>query len=193
MVARCGREVIEPTLKALSDAGSPYKGVLYAGIILTDEGPKVLEFNCRFGDPETQVVLPMLTIDMVDLMLLSATGKLGEMMTTLNLDKHDWKRISRTGSCATVILASQGYPGSYAKGKLITNIPSEREDLVTFHAGTKWENNQVVTSGGRVLAVTALADELKDSLESAYKAADEILFDGKYFRRDIGWRALEAE
>ncbi len=193
LVKLCGQTIIEPTLKALRDAGTPYKGLLYAGLILTEDGPKVLEFNCRFGDPETQVVLPLLSVDLVDLMLLSITGKLGELMANLNIEPHEWQRISRTGFASTVILASQGYPQSYPKGKNITGIPSETEDLITFHAGTKWETSDLVTSGGRVLAVTGIGEDLKTSLYRSYEACEQIQFEGKYFRKDIGWRALAED
>ncbi|MCB2200543.1 phosphoribosylamine--glycine ligase [bacterium] len=192
LLERCGNEIIAPTLQALRENGTPYKGVLYAGLILTDDGPKVLEYNCRFGDPETQVVLPLLSVDLVDLMLMSAAGKIGSMQQQLNLTPSNWKRISRTGYAATVVLASKGYPGPYAKGQEITNLPKERDDLVVFHAGTKWEDGRLLTSGGRVLNVTAIGGTLNKALETAYEAADQIQFEGKFMRRDIGWRALNG-
>jgi len=190
MVERCGREIIEPTLRAMREAGTPYKGLLYAGLMICEDGPRVLEFNCRFGDPETQAVLPLLAVDLVDLMLAVATGKLGVMMDAIKLDSNDWKRISRTGFSTSIILASEGYPGSYQKGKEITGIPSEREDLIVFHAGTKWDSGSLLTSGGRVLAVNGLGNTLKDALNKSYEAANSVEFEGKYLRRDIGWRVV---
>jgi len=191
LLEKCAKEIIEPTLKAMRDAGSPYLGVLYAGVMLTESGPKVLEFNCRFGDPETQVILPLLSVDLVDLMLMAAAGKLGEMQEKLNLRPTDWQRLCRRGSAVTVVLASEGYPGPYAKGQEITNLPSERDDLVVFHAGTRWQDGRLLTNGGRVLNVTAVGDTLQAALTTAYAAADQISFAGKTMRRDIGWRALQ--
>lgn len=192
MLERCSREIIEPTLRALKDAGTPYKGVLYAGVILTQDGPKVLEFNCRFGDPETQVVLPMLSVDLVDLMLVSVTGKIGQMQEQVGLRATDWRKLSRSGYAASVVLASNGYPGPYAKGLEITNLPKERDDLVIFHAGTKWQDSRLLTSGGRVLNVTGMGDTLQGALKVAYDAAAQIEYAGKIYRTDIGWRALQG-
>ncbi|HEB83644.1 MAG TPA: phosphoribosylamine--glycine ligase [Bacteroidetes bacterium] len=189
LLRRCAREIIEPALAALREAGTPYRGVLYVGLMLTEEGPKVLEFNCRFGDPETQAVLPLLGVDLVDLMLIAATGKLGEMLGSLSFDPIDWRRLSREGSAATVVLASEGYPGPYEKGREITGLPPEREDLVVFHAGTTWRDGRLYTSGGRVLAVTGLGKDLRAALANSYAAVEVIQFEGKTFRRDIGWRA----
>ncbi len=185
--------VIEPVLKAMRDAGTPYVGALYAGVMITKDGPKVLEFNCRFGDPETESVLPMLGVDLVDLMLLSATGKMGMFMEQTGLKPWDWKRISRKGFAANVILASAGYPGPYEKGKEITGLPGETDDLVVFHAGTKMDNGRLLTSGGRVLAVNGWDMTLEGALKKAYDAADSIQFEGKYMRRDIGWRELKKD
>jgi phosphoribosylamine---glycine ligase len=190
LMEMCANEVIAPTLNALKDAGTPYKGILYAGIMITDDGPKVLEFNCRFGDPETQVVLPMLSVDLVDLMLLSTNGKMGSMLDHMGLKSTDWRRISKPGVAATVVMAANGYPGKYNKGQIITNIPKESDNLVVFHAGTAWDSGKLLTSGGRVLAVTGMGLTLPEALNHAYVAANDIQFDGKYYRNDIGWRAL---
>ncbi|MBD3165068.1 phosphoribosylamine--glycine ligase [bacterium] len=193
LVQRCAKEVFEPVLRHMRENGTPYRGVLYAGMMLTGDGPKVLEFNCRFGDPETQAVLPMVSVDLVDLMLVSVVGKLGEMMGQLNLSSTDWERISRTGAAASVVLAAEGYPSGYKKGYPITNIPQDTDSTMLFHAGTDWKNDRLVTAGGRVLATTARAGNLKDALEAAYRMADEIQFENKYMRRDIGLHALKKD
>ncbi len=185
-VKLCSETIIAPILRELKADGTPYKGVLYAGIMLTEDGPKVLEYNVRFGDPETQVVLPLLKVDLVDLMLLSVGEKLGQFMQQFNLHSEDWQSVTETKHCATVVLASQGYPGAYDKGKAISGLPKEQDDLVVFHAGTIAGDGGVVTSGGRVLNVTALGESLEDALGKAYAAADQIQFDGKMLRRDIG-------
>jgi len=193
MMEHCAKTIIEPTLKTMKENGTPYKGVLYAGLMMTEDGPKVLEFNCRFGDPETEVVLPLLNVDLVDLMLVSATGKVGMMLESLGLKPTDWQRICRPGSASTVVLAADGYPESYEKGKMILNLPKDRDNLVTFHAGTTLKDGQMLTSGGRVLTVTGLGDNLREALKMSYQAAESIQFEGKYFRKDIGWRALEKK
>lgn len=190
LVQQAANEIIEPALKVMRESGMPYKGLLYVGLMLTAEGPKVLEFNCRFGDPETQAVLPLLSVDLVDLMLVSVTGKLGEMSNALGLQPTQWQRLSKTGSSATVVLAAEGYPGSYPKGMEISGLPEDREDLVVFHAGTRWEEEKLVSSGGRVLAVTGLDNSLQGALGKVYQAADAIRFDNKYYRKDIGHRAM---
>ena len=186
LVKLCSDTIIAPILTELKADGTPYKGVLYAGIMLTDDGPKVLEYNVRFGDPETQVILPLLNVDLVDLMLLSASEKLGGFLKQIGLESHDWRRIHSAQHCATVVLASQGYPGSYEKGKQISGLPNESENLVVFHAGTKLVDGGVATNGGRVLNVTGLGDSQESALLRAYSAADEIQFEGKIMRRDIG-------
>ncbi|MBS1262513.1 MAG: Phosphoribosylamine--glycine ligase [Calditrichaeota bacterium] len=186
LVQYCSEHIIAPVLREMSADGTPYRGVLYAGLMLTDDGPKVLEFNVRYGDPEIQAVVPLLKVDLVDLMLLAINGKLGEFNDQVGLNSHEWRRISSDAHAACVVLASSGYPGSYNKGKEITDVPEEREDLVVFHAGTKHADGKLVTSGGRVLNVTATGASMKHALETAYAAADGIQFDGKTFRRDIG-------
>ncbi len=190
LMKQVGEKVIAPTLKAMKDRGTPYSGVLYAGLILVDDGIKVLEYNCRFGDPETQAIMPLLSVDIVDLMLVSAGGKLGDMMAALNLKSHEWQRLSRTGACATIVMASGGYPGSYEKGKLISGLPNEDDLLVCFHAGTKDDGPNLLSSGGRVLAVSALGGDLKMAMNRAYEAVDNISFEGAFYRKDIGWQVL---
>ncbi|MFH0881831.1 MAG: phosphoribosylamine--glycine ligase, partial [bacterium] len=190
MIERCGRDIFEATLEAMKENGTPYRGVLYVGLMITSDGPKVLEYNVRFGDPESQAVLPMLSVDLVDLMLAGSMGKLTGMLEHLGLKPTEWKRISRAGSAATVVLASAGYPGKYETGKRIIGLPGDREDLVVFHAGTKRVKGELVTSGGRVLSVTGMAETLKGALDKTYAACDKIQFEGRIFRRDIGWKAM---
>jgi len=173
--------LIRPTVKAMAAEGRPYRGVLYGGLILTADGPKVLEYNCRFGDPETQVVLPRLESDLVDLLLATVEGKLGQAQA-------EW----RTDACVCVVLASGGYPGPYEKGKPIRGLEkaSGMERVEIFHAGTARQDGQVVTAGGRVLGVTALGDGFEQAITRAYEAVGAIQFEGMHYRRDIARRAL---
>lgn len=174
------RQVLEtvllPTLRGMAAGGAPYRGVLYAGLMLTAEGPKVLEFNCRFGDPETQVVLPRLASDLLPLLLACAAGRLDEVDVAWAAD-----------ACVTVVLCSEGYPGSYPKGREITGVEeaSRETGVVVFHAGTRREGERLVTAGGRVLDVTALGPDLATARDRAYAAASRIRFEGVQYRRDI--------
>lgn len=176
--------VIEPVLQSMASEGRRYKGCLYAGLMITDEGPKVVEFNCRFGDPEAQVVLPLMDGDPMEMLLCAATGGIGNLRYS-----------AQSKSAACVVLASGGYPGSYPKGKVITGLKeaSEVSESLIFHAGTSTDGNSVFTNGGRVLGVTAIGSTLQDALLRAYQAADIIKFEGKHYRRDIGHRALHRE
>lgn len=173
--------LMQKTVEALISEGIDYRGVLYGGFMLTPTGPRVLEFNARFGDPETQVVLPLLETDLVDVMLASSRGELN----TLDLSwRGDW--------AVSVVLASAGYPGDYEKGKVITGVEAAEalEGVTVFHAGTKRSFDGVLTTnGGRVLNVTALGSTFEEARELAYRAVDLIEFEGKQFRRDIGERA----
>ncbi len=173
--------LIRPTVRAMAAEGVPYKGVLYGGLMLTDDGPKVLEYNCRFGDPETQVVLPRLDSDLVDLLLGTVEGRLDSVSAT-------W----RTDACVCVVVASGGYPGSYEKGKPITGLDEATalEGVEVFHAGTGRRNGEFVTNGGRVLGVTALGEDLRAAVDRAYQAVGLIHFDQMHFRRDIARRAF---
>jgi phosphoribosylamine--glycine ligase len=182
LVDRVKREILEPTLGALREAGRPFRGLLYAGLMVTATGPKVVEFNARFGDPETQAVLPLLTSSLLEPMLAIARGE------TLGQANLEW----RPGYALTTVLAAGGYPGPVEKGHEIS-IPSwveEAEDLLVFHAGTRRTNGKLVTDGGRVLAVTALAPTIEAAAERSRAAAEAITFEGKQFRRDIGWREI---
>ena len=180
VAAECIEKIFLPTLAAMRAEGCPFKGCLYFGLMLTPDGPKVIEYNCRFGDPETQVVLPLLKTDLLTVMQAVENETLGE----LTVEWHG-------GSAACVILASGGYHGSCEKGKEIT-IPQDLP-VTVYHAGDKLaEDGKLVTSGGRVLGVTAVGGTLHDALKEAYAAAERIGFEGKYMRHDIGQRALRA-
>lgn len=176
-------EIIKPTLEAMAKEGATYKGLLYAGIIITKSGPQVIEFNCRFGDPETQVVLPLVECDWYDVFSACVNGTLSSVKWTI-----------RDGSCVTVVLASGGYPGKYKKGKVIKHIEDaewSKPNVDVYHAGTaKNKNDQFITNGGRVLAVSALESTLEEAIGTAYENAAIIEFDGKMFRRDIGVKGL---
>ncbi|HPN55314.1 MAG TPA: phosphoribosylamine--glycine ligase [Candidatus Omnitrophota bacterium] len=175
------RYIIAPTIRGMAQEGCSFQGILYAGLMITPDGPKVLEYNVRFGDPEAQVVIPRLKTDLLDVLLAASDGQLNDMV--LHWDAR---------SCVCVVMSSGGYPGVYEKGKTIGGLDrlAAREDLWVFHSGTKKETGQVVTSGGRVLGVTALGDNIETAVQRAYQAVEEISFDRCFFRRDIGARAL---
>ena len=174
-------QVFERTLNELKKRNIVFRGVLYAGLMIDESVPKVLEFNCRFGDPETQVVLPRLSCDLSPALAACSRGELVE-------DMISW----RTEPCVCVVMASGGYPGPYEKGKPIAGLKAagELDDVVVFHAGTKQQNGQAITSGGRVLGVTALGPDLKQAVGRAYAAASQISFDGAHYRTDIAHRAF---
>ena len=177
----CMDAIFLPTLAAMRKEGCPFKGCLYFGLMLTPDGPKVIEYNCRFGDPETQVVLPLLETDLLTVMQAVENETLAELHV-------EWSE----GAAACVILASGGYPGHYEKGKPITFPASTPENVTVYHAGDKLQGGKLVTSGGRVLGISATAPTLQTALADAYEAAETITFDGKFMRRDIGRRALAA-
>lgn len=168
------RTVLEPTIAGLAAQGTPYVGVLYAGLMLTPDGAKTLEFNCRFGDPETQVILPLLETDLPRVLMACVDGTLD----TLEIEWSD-------EACATVVLASPGYPASYPKGLPISGV-DKVQDAIVFHAGTARENGQLVTNGGRVLAVSALGADMDAALQNAYRELKRISFEGAHYRTDIG-------
>ena len=178
--------ILKPTVQALKSEGIEYRGVLYAGLMLTDNGIKVLEYNCRFGDPETQVVLPRLQSDLLPL-LLACAGVPEYALPDLPCEWTD-----EAGVC--VVLASEGYPGSYRKGDAIHGLREAQTDgALVFHAGTTQSDTEIVTSGGRVLAVTALGRDFHAARDNCYRAVEQIHFEGAYFRRDIGWRCLPPQ
>jgi phosphoribosylamine--glycine ligase len=173
------RSMLIPVARELASRGTPYRGVLYAGLILTRDGPMVLEFNCRFGDPEAQAVLPLFDGDFGELLQACAEGQLARAETR-------W----RQAACVCVVLASHGYPGAYEKGLPIAGLDkaSQQPGTVVFHAGTSERDGHIVTAGGRVLGVTAWAGTLRQARERAYRAVEIVRFDGVHFRRDIGMR-----
>jgi len=181
MMRRVEEEILIPTIRGMREDGNPYRGVLYVGLMVTKNGPKVLEFNCRFGDPETQAVLPVYDGKLLEVMEAAAEGQLPDLppVTVPN----------RSAVC--VVLTAGGYPGAYEKGKAIRGLDRiEGDDLLVFHAGTAIRDGQIVTSGGRVLNVVGLGDSLQQGVERAYRAAEAISFEGMYYRKDIANRAL---
>lgn len=176
---RCMDEIFLPTINAMNAEGRPFKGCLYFGLMITENGPKVIEYNCRFGDPETQVVLPLLDSDLFTIMQAVADETLTDCEVKFS-----------NGSACCVVMASNGYPKKYETGKEMT-IP-ENIDATVFVAGAKLEDNKLLTAGGRVLGVTATANSLQEAIDKAYKAVEKIDFSNKYFRHDIGQKALKA-
>ena len=178
----CMDTIFLPTLAAMRAEGCPFKGCLYFGLMITPQGPKVIEYNCRFGDPETQVVLPLLKTDLLTVMQAVENETLADL-------EVEWS----DGAAACVILASGGYPSHYEKGKVMSFPASTPANVTIYHAGAKLDGEgRLVTSGGRVLGITAMAPTLKEALADAYAAAETVNFDGKYMRHDIGRRALAA-
>jgi len=178
------QEVILPTVNALAEQGTPYTGFLYVGLMITKSGePKVLEFNCRFGDPETQPLLMRLQTDFVELCLAAFEQKLDQI-------EAQWDPRCALG----VVLASGGYPAKYNKGDVIQGLDSNNnESIKVFHAGTKQNNNNIVTNGGRVLCVTALGENISDAQNKAYQKVKQINWDNVFYRNDIGYRAINRE
>ncbi|MFT5703379.1 MAG: phosphoribosylamine--glycine ligase, partial [Rickettsiales bacterium] len=173
---------INPTMQAMKDLGSPFVGILFAGLILTKDGAQLLEFNTRFGDPETQVLLPRLKTDLLELILETVRGNLNQQ----KIEFHE-------KSAVCVILASKGYPEQYQKGSEIKNLDKAEksgDNIIIFHSGTKIENDKVLANGGRVLGVVALSNNIKNARESSYKAVDLIDWSEGFFRKDIGEKAI---
>ena len=184
IAARCMEEIFLPTIRAMSAEGHPFKGCLYFGLMITKDGPRVIEYNCRFGDPETQVVLPLLKSDLLTVMQAVTAGTLRDVPVVFD-----------AGAACCVVLASGGYPGSYEKGKAITvTDPAalNAEGVTVYHAGDALRDGNLVTSGGRVLGVTCRAGTLREAVDGAYRAAAGVTFEGAFCRRDIGARALQA-
>lgn len=177
-------EILKPIVKGLQREGKEYKGVLYAGLILTREGPKVLEFNARFGDPETQVILPRLKTDLIDIL----NAVIDNTLYKINIEWED-------NAAVCVIVASGGYPEKYQKGKPISGLErlEKMKNMIAFHAGTKFQDNQLVTSGGRVLGITAWDETISKAIEKAYEAVKEIYFEGMYYRKDIAAKAIKEK
>ena len=173
------RTILQPTVQAMAQEGCPYRGVLYAGLMITPNGPKVLEFNARFGDPETQVIMPILEGDVLPLFEAVADGDLSSVKLTVRPDY-----------CVCVILASGGYPGKYDQGYPIKGLESLSETTLVFHAGTAIKDGQLVTNGGRVMAITSRAKSMEDALNDVYNQVEKISFTDMHYRTDIGKRAL---
>ncbi|MDQ8203155.1 phosphoribosylamine--glycine ligase [Pelagicoccus sp. SDUM812003] len=183
LMARIEEEIVKPSVAGIAAEGIDFRGTLFIGIMITEEGPKVLEYNTRFGDPETQVLLTRLKTDPMEIMLAAAKGELGRLDVTVK-DQY----------AMVVVLASDGYPGTYPKGETITFPKAVGENEVIFHAGTRFnEAGDVVTNGGRVLGVTALGADLKTAADKAYALCDQIRFKSKYLRRDIGAKELNRQ
>ena len=184
MVERTMREIIEPAVKLMRERGTPYRGVLFAGLMIGPKGPQLIEFNARFGDPETQVMLPRLDQDLVPLLLACARGELSDAPVRLK-DK----------TALTVVFAANGYPDAPQRGSVISNLDlaAQVEGVTITHAGTKMDGDKLVANGGRVLNVTALADSVSEAREKAYKALAMIEWPGGFYRNDIGWRAVKRE
>jgi phosphoribosylamine--glycine ligase len=185
MLKRVEDEIIKPTLGGMFDEGRTYTGCLYCGLMITKSGPKVIEFNCRFGDPETQVVLPLISSDFFELLYLSSIN---------NLSDYNVEIFNMTAVC--VIMASKGYPDAYEINKQIfalDKIDEEKDHVVIFHAGTKIQDGKVLTSGGRVLGITAFgeANDLKGTIAKTYNSVKKISYEGAYYRTDIGLKGLK--
>jgi phosphoribosylamine---glycine ligase len=184
MGARVMREIVEPTMRAMKAMGSPYKGVLYAGLMITHDGPKLIEYNARFGDPETQVLMLRLMSDLVPALLASRDG----MLKSFDLRWYD-------DAALTVVMAAKGYPGHYARGSVIEGLDAagKVQGVEIFHAGTKAEGGKIIANGGRVLDVSAIGKTVRQAQARAYEAISRIRWPEGFYRRDIGWRAMKRE
>jgi len=182
LAERVMNAILQPAVEAMAREGKAYKGVLYAGLMITDEGPKVMEFNARFGDPENQVMIPRLRSDLVDIMLAVIDG-------TLDRIRVEWS----DEACVGVVMASGGYPGSYTTGFPIDGLDEVDEDILLFHAGTKAREGRVYTDGGRVLTVAALARTMAEAREKVYRNIPRIRFQGCHYRKDIAAREVEDQ
>ena len=182
LVERTMREIIEPTLKGMAEIGAPFQGVLYAGLMLTETGPKLIEYNVRFGDPETQVLMMRLESDPLPVFLAAAKGDLSGIDPTWSRDR-----------ALTVVMAAEGYPGSYEKGTEIVHLPEDDATTRIFHAGTSRDGDRLVSAGGRVLNVTARGASVREAASRAYAAVEKVVWDDGFFRSDIGHRAIMVE
>jgi phosphoribosylamine--glycine ligase len=184
LCARVMREIIEPTVRAMAEVGTPFRGVLYAGLMIEDGAPKLIEYNVRFGDPECQALMLRLNSDLLPALLATAEGRLGGLQLEWSDDP-----------ALCVVMAAKGYPGAYAKGSEIKGLDDAARDpaVQIFHAGTKRDGNRVLADGGRVLGVTARGPDIREAQDRAYAAVDKIDWPQGFCRRDIGWRAVERE
>ncbi|QRM54523.1 phosphoribosylamine--glycine ligase [Sinorhizobium sp. BG8] len=182
IVERTMKEIIEPTIRGMEQDGHPFTGVLFAGLMVTKKGPELIEYNVRFGDPECQVLMMRLKTDLLPLLYAAATG-------TLDQVSAEWK----DDTALTVVMASKGYPGSYAKNTPIDGIPADGASTKVFHAGTALKDGKLVATGGRVLNVTAVASTVEAAQKAAYAELDKVVWENGFCRRDIGWRAVARE
>ncbi|UHS60484.1 phosphoribosylamine--glycine ligase [Agrobacterium vaccinii] len=182
MVERTMKEIIEPTIKGMAKDGNPFSGVFFAGLMITQKGPELIEYNVRFGDPECQVLMMRLKSDLLPILHATATG-------TLDQVSAEW----RDDAALTIVLASNGYPASYEKNMPIAHVPDERADAKVFHAGTAIKDGQLVATGGRVLNVTAFGKTVTEARDRAYALAKEVKWDNGFSRTDIGWQAVARE
>jgi len=182
MTERTMREIIEPTVRGMADSGHPFTGVLFAGLMITEKGPELIEYNVRFGDPECQVLMMRMKSDLLELLYAAATGTLDGM-------KVDW----RDESALTVVMASRGYPGAYEKNTPIAALPEPSAATKVFHAGTAIKDGRLVASGGRVLNVTAIGETIGEAKAAAYAAVEAVSWENGFYRSDIGWRAVARE
>jgi len=180
MMNEAMESILRPSIQGLKSEGAPFVGVFYAGLMLTQNGIRVLEFNCRFGDPETQAVLPLLQTDLLEIAEACVNGNLVDV-------NIEWKK----GAAVCVVLASKGYPEKVESGKSIA-IEEWPQDMVCFHAGTKMNNGNLITSGGRVFGLTAWAGDIENAVEKVYTNTDKVSFEGMHFRKDIAHSALEG-
>ena len=179
MVKRIIEEIVQPTANAMVEEEVPFEGILYTGLMLTKSGPKVIEYNARFGDPETQVVLPLLETDLLDILIASLSGELENV-------EVKWKDMS----AVCVIMSSDGYPGPYEKGQVIKGLDNVTYPTIVFHAGTTAKDGEIITNGGRVLGITSIGDHLKEARELAYQSVEKVSFNGAHYRTDIGTKAF---
>ena len=182
MIDRTMAEIIEPTVRGMAEMGHPFSGVFFAGLMITEKGPELIEYNVRFGDPECQVLMLRLKSDLMELLLATAKGELDSVSA-------EWSE----ETALTVVMASKGYPGAYEKGTPIASIPEDGEHIRVFHAGTAVKDEKLVATGGRVLNVTALGGTVSEARERAYAAVAEVSWEGGFCRSDIGWRAIARE
>ena len=176
------KEIIEPTIRGMAADGHPFQGVLFAGLMITEKGPELIEYNVRFGDPECQVLMMRLESDLLPILHAAAIGRLDRVSAT-------WRK----APALTVVMASKGYPGAYEKNTPILSLPADDAETKVFHAGTALRDGKLVATGGRVLNVTAVAKTVAEAQKAAYQALDKVQWQNGFARRDIGWRAVARE
>ncbi|MFC2150510.1 phosphoribosylamine--glycine ligase [Calditrichota bacterium] len=178
--------IYPPVLKKMVDSGTPYQGFLFAGVMLTSDGPNVLEFNCRFGDPEAQAILPLLSFDLLEVILEVCKGGFRGWISSFGFDPNDWSKTTNGKHAVTVVIAAEGYPGNYKKGMYIENLPPETANVIPYHAGTFISSGSLKTNGGRIITVTGMADTHDAAVNVAYQAVEQVQIGGTFYRSDIG-------